>query len=314
MLAADLASYRVLEREPLLVEYRGHHVYTMPPPSAGGLLLAQTLRMHSPVELQKLDADSAQFVHVLALTFRGAHSDRVRTVGDPAFVSVPVQSLLSRRNLDARRQRVDASRTQAPQAVPFDEHGTSHLVVVDRQRNAVSLTTTVNSPFGARLVAPLSGVLLNDELDDFSTPEFDRTFGVPQPGPNAPRPGARPVSSMCPTIVMREGRFWAAIGGSGGMRIAPNVTQVLLRMLAFDQAPVQAVRAPRLAVSMTTRTLMVEPSWLSPAQLATLRSWGEQIKEDTFPAAVQVVQQAGNVLEAAADPRKYGHAVIASGP
>src|SRR5262249_41804549 len=158
---------------------------------------------------------------------RGAIADRMRAVGDPAFVPDRTAELLAPARLKLRRAQIGSERTHTPQRFEFIEPGTSALVVADAAGNAVSLTTTVNDSFGSGIFAPQSGVLLNDELTDFTDPDIAAKFGV-APGPNHPRAGARPVSSMTPTIVFRDGAPVVVIGGSGGSRIPVNVTQVLL--------------------------------------------------------------------------------------
>lgn len=307
----DLAGYRVVEREPLRVSREGRDVFTMPPPSAGGLLLAQTILLHDGPALVRLGADSPEYVHLLAETFRGAIADRVRFVGDPALVGVPTRELLSDPHLAKRRRQIAEGGTRLPPSFSLPEHGTMHLVVVDRERNVVSLTSTVNDAFGARLVAAESGVLLNDELDDFTPPDTARLFGLRDGGPNAPRGGARPVSSMTPTIVVENGRPIAAVGGSGGTLIPTSVTQSLLRMTIFDASAAEAVSAPRFGVGLRDGALLIEPSWLDDTKTRRLRAEGESVSPLTFPAAVQAVRlRPDGRMEAGADPRKFGSAVV----
>ncbi len=308
---ADLAAYRVIDREPLHVTFDRRDVFTMPAPSAGGLLVAQTLLLDDRARLASLGADSAAYVHLLAEGFRGAIADRMRFFGDPAFVQVPINDLLSEAHLGPRRASIAHGGTHSPPSFLQPEHGTMHMVVVDRDRNVVSLTSTVNDAFGARIVAPESGVLLNDELDDFTPPATARAFGLSDGGPNAPRAGARPVSSMTPVIVVQDGHPVLALGGSGGTLIPTNVTQVLLRMSVFDASAQRAVSAPRFGVEMTSGRLMIEPSWLGAADLAQLQAQGEQIAPLVYPAAVQAVGVRGDArMEAGADPRKFGSAVV----
>lgn len=306
----DLSSYSVVERQPLRVSWAGYDVHTMPPPSAGGLLLAQTLLMHEKQAVQRWGQGSTAYVHVLAETFRGAIADRVRAVGDPRDTAVPMKVLLSEAHLDARSRRIVANRSHVPADFALPEHGTTHLVVVDAQRNVVSLTTTVNRSFGSKIVAPSSGVVLNDELDDFTPPSVLPVFGVQGDGPNAPRAGARPVSSMSPTIVLRDGKPYLALGGSGGMTIAPNVTQATLGVLAFDASARHAVSAPRFSVGVRSTELVVEPGWLGEVEVRELHARGHDIRTSSFPSGVQLVRmQLGpdaDGMQAAGDPRKFG--------
>jgi gamma-glutamyltranspeptidase/glutathione hydrolase len=316
--ARDLCDYRVVERAPLPIAWEGSTLLTMPPPSAGGVLLAQTLATFDRASLRALGHGSAGYLHALAESFRGSLADRVHSMGDPAFVAVSTDALVSPAHIRARRARFGADLTHAPARFQMPEHGTSHVVVVDGRRNVVSLTTTVNGPFGSRIVAPESGVLLNDELDDFTPPSTAAAFGLRDAGPNAPRPGARPVSSMTPVIVLRDGEPVAAAGGSGGARIAPNVTQVLLRLLAFDASVGQAVDAPRFSIAFDSPALVLEQPAPEPAVLQDLADRGEQVRFSDYPAAVQAVTigrgGAAGRLEAHADPRKYGSAVVIPAP
>ena len=251
---SDLKSYRPTSREPLRAKWEGYEVATMPPPSAGGLLLLETLGVFSRAELAAMGHNSAGYIHMLAEAMRGAIADRMRTVGDPAFAPDKTNELLAPERLKARRARIASERTHAPTRFDLVEHGTSHLVVADAKGNVVAMTTTVNSFFGSGVRAPQSGVLLNDELSDFTEPELAALFTA-GPGPNQPRAGARPTSSMTPTIVFRDGLPVVALGGSGGMRIPVNVTQVLLCRLVFGKTPEQCLSAPRFLTPPTGPTL-----------------------------------------------------------
>jgi len=313
MTREDLAGYAVIDRPALRFSWEGYEVHTMPPPSAGGILLAQTLLMHDKATLAGLGEGSADSVHLLAETFRGSIADRVRRVGDPMDSASWVDDLWSKEHLERRRQRIGWDRTHAPQRFDVPERGTSHLVVVDGQGNVVSLTTTVNGAFGARVVSE-SGVVLNDELDDFSPPWLMGAFGETGPGPNAPRAGARPVSSMVPTIVFRGGRPVLAVGGSGGMRIGPNVAQAVIRALVFDRSAAEAVLLPRFMVGARSTDLVVEPGLLDARGVNDLVFRGQRVREEEFPAAVEMVRmgvgEKGDGVEAGADPRKFGVAMV----
>jgi gamma-glutamyltranspeptidase/glutathione hydrolase len=188
------------------------------------------------------------------------------------------------------------------------------LVVVDGQRNVVSLTTTVNRSFGSRIVGESSGVVLNDELDDFTPREFMSLFGEAGGGPNAPRAGARPVSSMTPTVVLRDGKPYLALGGSGGMRIAPNVTQAAIAVLAFDRSASEAVARPRFAVGARSTELLLEPGLLDERAVHDLRHRGQRVQETDFPAAVQMVRlqlgPSGHGMQASGDARKSGLGLV----
>jgi len=305
----DLAQYRVVEREPIRVRYGGRDVFTMPPPSAGGVLLAQVLEMLPPDELLRLGHDSAAYRHVLGEAMRGAFADRFRYLADPDQTKVPLDMLLDADRLERRRQAIAVDRTHRLPRFGLEEHGTHALVTSDRARNVVSLTTTVNNAFGSGLVLEQAGIVLNDELDDFGTAASVRAFGLTDT-PNSPRPRARPVSSMTPTIVVEDGLPRAALGGSGGMRISTNVTQVLLDILVFGLAPAQAVARSRQSIPLDGGTLRLEGP-VSDALLRDLAWRGEIVsQEPQNSTAVQALVFEGTRVVGAADARKSGSALV----
>jgi gamma-glutamyltranspeptidase/glutathione hydrolase len=313
---ADLGMYRPLWREPLRARWEGYDVATMPAPSAGGLVLLQTLALFSKEELTRMGMGTANSTHMLAEGIRGALADRMRTSGDPAFVPDRSAELLAPERMKARRARIASERTHDLPRFELIEQGTSHLVVADAKGNVVSMTTTVNDPFGSGVFAPHAGVVLNDELDDFTLPEAVARYRL-SPGPNAPRAGARPVSSMTPTIVFRDGAPVLALGGSGGMRIAANVTQMLLCRLAFEQSLERCLAAPRFHAPLTGPTLLYYADQVPAlAVQLDLMDRGEQIKiapgDDSTAVQMVAWEQKGGAarLDAAGDPRKGGAGLV----
>lgn len=316
MTAADLAKYEVKERAPLTKTIDGRTVYTMPAPSAGGLMLLELLGMYgasSTSPLRAMGFGSSAYLHTVAEGMRGAWADRVRFSGDPAFergVDAAYAAALEPAQLAARRAKIDPNKTHPPVEFKTKESGTSHLVVVDREGNVVSLTTTVNGAFGASLVPDGTGILLNNELDDFSAPEDVAAFGLKDGGPNRPRPRARPVSSMTPTIVVEDGRPILAVGGSGGTRIATEVTQAALANLVFDLDPVACVSHPRIHVQGVD--LLVDREIAADVRTG-LQARGETVKDEPFTSSaaqmIAIRHDGGKtVLRAASDPRKAGFA------
>jgi len=306
--AADLRDYRPVSRQAIHVRWEGYDVYTMPLPSAGGLMLAETLGMYSKADLQRMGQGTAVFQHTLAEAMRGALSDRMRFLGDPDLEKPDVAALLDPQRLAARKRSISAERTQALPRFRENEHGTHHLLVIDAEGNVASVTTTVNNAFGAKLSVPESGIVLNDELDDFTQQKDVAPFGLTQ-SPNRPRAGARPVSSMTPTLVVKDGKVVFALGGSGGQLIATNVTQLLLQRLAFDLSPAALVKLPRFSVPSSGPSMRVEAG-ASAALLADLAWRGEVVEEMRENAtAVQIIAVDEGVVSAAADPRKYGSAL-----
>jgi gamma-glutamyltranspeptidase/glutathione hydrolase len=304
----DLARYTPIERKPLLLDWEGYAIHTMPPPSAGGLMLIQTLTMLRARELQKLVHGSGAYVHMLAEAARGAVADRVRYLGDPDHERIDFEMLLAPARMSRRRATLGLDRTHALPRFGLEEHGTHHLVTADSEGNVVSLTTTVNRPFGSRIAAKDSGIFLNDELNDFTAAADVKKFGMTA-SPNRARPGARPVSSMTPTIVTREGSPVLALGGSGGLTIATNVTQVTLARLAFGMEPAAILDAHRFSIPMDEGTISLGRG--APEALALdLARRGEIVKTSRFDAhAVQLIAIDGNVKMPAADPRKHGSAL-----
>lgn len=312
---ADLADYRVVEREPVRVRRGDREIVTMPPPSGGGLMLAQLATMFEPGDPALASPDSVDAMHALAEAMRGSFGDRLRHMGDPGFTKVDVAALAAPARMRARRAAIDPGKTRELASFVAEEHGTSHLVVVDREGSVVTLTTTVNGPFGARIVASDTGVLLNDELGDFVRNKHAAKVGLTD-APGRLRPGARPPTSMCPTIVFEGGLPTLALGGSGGFRIATGVTQVALRALSGATVDA-AVRAPRLHVP-PDGALVLEPGRVPPSTRDELARRGERVREDDAPAAVQAVsitRHAGETtLLPVADPRKFGLALAEPRP
>jgi gamma-glutamyltranspeptidase/glutathione hydrolase len=314
--AADLAAYRIKERSPLERTVGGRTIVTVPAPSAGGLMLLETLEMFgaSPQSpLHSMGFGSSAYLHMLAEAMRGAIADRVRIAGDPdadARVGAAYDHALDLGQIAARRARIEPNRTHPAPEFRSREQGTTHIIVADGAGNVVTLTTTINAPFGAQLVAGDTGIVLNDELDDFSSPQDLAGFGVVGLGPNRPRPGVRPVSSMTPAIVFEGGVPILAVGGSGGGHIATGVTQVAMARLIFGLDPSACVSSPRIHVSGASAELTVDGDLVEDVRVG-LRARGESLKDEKYAhAAMQLVawdRSGARVrLLAAADPRKGG--------
>jgi gamma-glutamyltranspeptidase/glutathione hydrolase len=245
---------------------------------------------------------------MLAEAARGAMADRMRYLGDPDHEHVDTAALLSPARLARRRAMLALDRTHGMPRFGLEEHGTHQLCVADAQGNVVSLTTTVNRPFGSRIVASGSGVVLNDELDDFTASASVAPFGM-SVSPNRPRPGARPVSSMTPTIVTRGGQPVLALGGSGGLTIATNVMQVTIDRLVFGTPPAETLDAKRFSIP-TKDAYIALPRSASPELVHDLEARGEIVGTRRFDAhAVQLVAIDGDRKTPVADPRKHGSAL-----
>jgi gamma-glutamyltranspeptidase / glutathione hydrolase len=308
----DLARYTVVERQALRTRFGDAEIVTMPPPSAGGLMLVQAATVFAPSELRMLGFNTPAYQHALAESFRASLADRFRYLGDPSYEPVDVATLISERRMRERRRTISLERTHRIARFGQEEHGTHHMVFADAHGNYASVTTTVNRAFGAKLLAKDSGILLNDELADFSNNAWMAPFGGGQ-SPNRARPEARPVSSMTPTFVLKDGRVVLAIGGSGGMNIATDVAQMVLGRLVFGLSGEELLRAPRFQVPVMGNTIQVIGEATSVEHVNDLERRGEIVGTIDFATtAVQMITaEADGSLRAVADPRKFGKAMVA---
>jgi gamma-glutamyltranspeptidase/glutathione hydrolase len=281
MTSADLKNYRAVERPPLHGSYRGYRIVAMPPPSSGGVLLIEMLNV---LEGFKLRTDDPESVHLLVETMRYAYADRAHLLGDPDFVKAPIEGLLTKRYAAALRARIDRNRAtpsntvRAGEPAAFEGNNTTHFSVVDRHGNAVANTYTLNLSYGVGLVADGTGVLLNNELDDFAAaPGAPNAFGLVGFAANEPGPNKRPLSSMTPTIVLKHGKPYIVTGSPGGSRIITAVLQVLLNVIDHHMTIAQAVQAPRIHHQWLPDETMVEAG--VPAEIVkALEARGHHVK------------------------------------
>ncbi len=308
---ADLKRYRVVWREPLRGTYRGREVLTMPPPGSGGIVL-EALGILAHDDPASLGAETATWLHLLAGAMAQSFADRARWYGDPAFTDVPVARLLAPARLAEIRERLRATQRIQPETEAARGAGTAHVSVVDTAGNAVALTTTINTSFGAGIVVPGTGIILNNEMDDFAVaPGIPNVYGLIGSAANAVGPGKRPQSSMSPTIVLRERRPELVVGGSGGPFIISGTLQVILGVLAFDRSLPDAVAAPRIHDQAVPPVVLVEPG-IPEAARRVLTLQGNTVKEFR---AIGAVAAAGigrdGAPSGAGDPRKDGGVAIA---
>ncbi|HEX4765369.1 MAG TPA: gamma-glutamyltransferase [Lichenihabitans sp.] len=282
--AKDLASYKVGELAPITCSYRGYDIQSAPPPSAGGIALCEALNILEGYDLRGLGYHSAASVHLLVEAMRRAFLDR-QVLGDPAFVANPV-ALLTGKDYAARlRATIDPVRATPSAALgptPADTEGrqTTHFSVADAEGNAVSVTTTLNDWFGNRRVAGTTGVLMNDEMDDFAAaPGASNMFGLLASRANVVAPGKTPVSSMSPTIVTRGGKLVMVIGSPGGSRIISTVLQAIIDTVDYDMTIEEAIDAPRLHQQWMPDVVDLEPRALSPDTRRILEGNGYVFKE-----------------------------------
>ena len=311
----DLAAYVPRVVEPLVGEFHGHQIISMPPPSSGGIAMQQVfgILQRRLGDVSDLAPTSPQYVHLLTEALKHAFADRAEWLADSAFVEVPVEWLLSAAYLDKLAARISFDGTLAPRAygtamlVPEDG-GTSHLSVVDARGMAVACTETINLTFGSMVVVPGFGFALNNEMDDFTTnPGSPNAFGLIQSDRNLPQPGKRPLSSMSPTIVVKEGKVRLVAGAAGGPRIITATTQCLLNVLLFDMHPGEAVAAARLHHQWMPMRLEFERGWTDAAPISAMRALGHETgpTDGVGTAQIIVAREAGGV-HAASDPRRGG--------
>ena len=312
MTAEDLAAYRPVIREPVRGSYRGYAIASMPPPSSGGIHLIEILNVLEGFDLARMGAGSAEALHILAEAMKPAYADRATWLGDPARTQVPVEGLIAKPYADTLRAGIDPARARAASEVkagdplPFESDQTTHFSVVDGAGNAVSNTTTLNFSYGLGLVAEGTGVLLNNEMDDFSAkPGALNAYGLVGSRANAVAPGARPLSSMTPAFVFKDGRLVLVTGSPGGSRIISTVLQVIVNVLDFRMNLAEAVAAPRIHHQWQPDVLMAEEG-LSPDTLALLRARGHRVKVGTTSGSANSIQAADGLLAGAADPRQRG--------
>ncbi len=307
---ADLAACRPVWREPVRGTYRGLEVWSMPPPSSGGVLLVEMLNVLEGRDLAAAGWGSATAWRSLAGAMSLAFADRARWLGDPDFCPVPVARLTSPGYADSQRARLDAAfPAAAPAAAPVESSHTTHLSVIDAEGNVVAATLTINLSFGSGVIAPGTGVILNDEMDDFSAqPGAPNYFGLVGGEANAIAPGKRPLSSMTPTIVLRDGRPWLVLGSPGGSRIITAVLQVLVNVVDFGLDLETAVRAPRIHQQWSPPETGCEPLAMAPEVAAGLRARGLSLAPRGAVGNVQaiLVDPVTGIRTGVSDPRGIG--------
>ena len=315
----DLAHYKVLERTPLTGEYKGFHVITAPPPSAGGIGLLQILGILTGTGYDSDGAGSAKAVHYEAEAMRRFYADRSEYLGDPDFYNVPVKSLLEPKYITWRRSTIDPERATPsdligpglPKSVTahiswYESAETTHYNVVDSKGNAVAVTYTLNNSWGNGITVPGLGFLLNDEMDDFAAkPGAPNMFGMLGADANAIEAGKRPLSSMTPTIITKDNKLTMVVGAPGGSRITTGVTEVILDVLDFHLNPQDAVDLPRFHEQWKPDVLYLTTGF-APAAEQELQKMGYEIKPIDGVARVEAIAVHNGVLEGGTESRYNG--------
>ena len=294
--AADLKNYKVVERVPVRGTYRGYEIVSMPPPSSGGVHIIQILNILSHFPLHDWGHNSAKSIHAMAEAEKRAYADRSEYLGDPDFVKVPVKGLTSPDYANELAGLIDMTRaTPAAQIKPgrpqpYESNQTTQYTVADGKGSVVSVTYTLNTNFGSGIVASGTGILLNNEMDDFSAkPGVPNAYGLVGGDANAVGPMKRPLSSMSPTIVLKDGKPWLATGSPGGARIITTTLQVLVNMIDFGMNPAEAGSAVRVHDQWLPDELRVERG-LSADTIALLRGMGHNVVERQAMGDTQTIQ------------------------
>jgi gamma-glutamyltranspeptidase/glutathione hydrolase len=311
MTSDDLKSYSAVVRAPVRGSYRGYDIISMPQPSSGGVVLLETLNILEGFPMRDMKQGSAASLHVMIEALKRGYADRARYLGDPAFVNAPIATLIAKDYAARQRASIDLDRAtpwvDALSATPPHEgSNTTHFSVVDGFGNAVSNTYTLNFSYGVGLVAEGTGVLLNNELDDFTAaPGASNAFGLVGFEANLPGAGKRPLSSMSPTIVLKDGTPVLVTGSPGGSRIISTVLQVIVNVLDYNMDVAAAVAAPRLHHQWLPDEVKVERGFNDDV-LTELKAKGHRIVESMGYSSANSIVVTPNGLLGAPDPRTRG--------
>ncbi len=308
----DLASYEAVIREPVTGNYRGYEIYSMPPPSSGGVHLIEMLNILERYPLSQYGHNSPKYATVLSETMKLAYADRSEHLGDPDFSPVPTEQLISKRYAKRLASRINPEKPTPSRHVkpgsPVSAQGadTTHFTVADRFGNVVSNTYTLNFSYGSGLAVPGTGILLNNEMDDFSAkPGAPNAYGLTGGEKNSIAPGKRMLSSMTPTIVLKDEELFLATGSPGGSRIITSVLQVILNMIDHKMTLQEATSAPRIHHQWLPDTLYVENE-AGENLAAELRKKGYEVKRTGPIGSTQSVARVRGFFHGAADPRHPG--------
>jgi gamma-glutamyltranspeptidase/glutathione hydrolase len=309
----DLDAYQAQWRTPIRGEYRGHTIWSMPPPSSGGIALLQLLQMVEPYDLKALGFHTPESVHLMTEAERRVYADRSAYLGDPDFYPVPTDSLLDPQYLRRRMAGVDPSGRATPSdsirpglMAPHESEQTTHYSIVDPWGNAVSVTTTLNTEYGSRIVVEGAGFLLNSEMDDFAAaPGVANHFGLLGGEANAVQPGKRMLSSMTPTILEKEGKVWMVLGTPGGSTIITSVFQNIVNVVDHGMTMQHSVNQGRFHHQWYPDILKYEAQALPESVLQELRARGHQCEErEPIGRVDAILRLPDGRWEGAADPRR----------
>jgi gamma-glutamyltranspeptidase / glutathione hydrolase len=312
MTREDLRAYHAIERTPLSGSYRGYDIVAMPPPSSGGVHLLEMLNVLEGYPLAERGERSPQTLHLMIETMKRAYADRAQFLGDPDQVHIPLARLIAKSYAQELRAEIDPEHAKPAVAVgsefPHEGDNTTHFSVIDAFGNAVANTYSLNLPYGLGLVADGTGILLNNELDDFAAkPGAPNAYGLLGGAANAPGPGKRPLSSMSPTIVMKDGRPFLITGSPGGSRIITTVLQVIVNVIDFHDNMSTAVDAPRVHDQWRPDAVFAEGG-LPEDTVRALEAKGHTVRLGGKWGSANSIRVMPDAIEGAADPRSRGAA------
>ena len=312
MTKEDLASYEVKWRDPITFMYKGHKIISMPPPSSGGICLAQILKSIAPYNIEQYAHNSTKYIQVLTEAERRAYADRSYFLGDPDFVNIPTDSLmsenyLSKRMTDFNWEKATKSSALSRGSIPgYESNETTHYSIVDPFGNSVAVTTTLNAAYGSKVYVEQGGFFLNNEMDDFSAkPGEPNMYGLVGAEANAIAPQKRMLSSMSPTIVEKDGQLKMVVGSPGGSTIITSVMQNILNVLAYDMTMQESVSTPRFHHQWLPDNIKFETSF-DTVVFKSLRKLGYKIDQSNSPVIGKVdaiLVLPNGQLEGGADPR-----------
>ena len=306
----DLANYKVKERVPVKGIYKGYEIVSMPPSSSGGVHLIQMLNMLEPFSLKEMGFGSAQSIHLMSEVMKRAYADRSRYLGDTDFVSVPLIGLTNKEYAKALLKEISLTEVTSSEDIsngnplPYESPDTTHFSVMDAKGNVVSNTYTLNFSYGSGIVIPDTGILMNNEMDDFSSKKgVPNAYGLVGFEANEIKAQKRPLSSMTPTIVFKNQKPYLVLGSPGGSRIITTVLQVVINVLEHDMNIKQAVISPRIHHQWLPDVLLMEEGFSSDT-IDLLKEKGHTIRPSRTMGSVQAIISKDNYLYGAADPRR----------
>ncbi len=312
----DLANYQAIAREPVKGDYRGYEIVSMPPPSSGGIHIVQILNILEGYPIKDYGQNSAQTIHLMAEAMQLAYADRAEYLGDADFIDVPASGLTSQAYADKLRTLIDpnkatpASTIKANNPLPYESDQTTHFSIVDKDGNAIANTYTLNFSYGTGLVADGTGILLNNEMDDFSAkPGVPNGYGLLGGDANAVEANKRPLSSMSPTLVFKDSKPYIVTGSPGGSRIITTVTQIISNVIDHDMNIAEATHAPRIHDQWLPDEIRVEKA-LNIDTVKKLESMGHTVSPKSAMGSTQSIMLTPNGVYGSSDPRIVDAAVV----